>query len=239
MRCRHGMRVLGRSVSGIGVVMYVSSPSDQTPLPNPASLRPSALRSTCWSIWRGSYLPRRRWMSSVWSERASSARPAGLDGGRVGIDVADGVVRVPRPVLQAVMRSPVRQRSSAPPHAIATAAFHPRAIPRPRGVEREPVIQRAASRSRQPREKPPARGRSERSRPGQRTSLGGSVHARSRRGVWWPAFTLLRMVELARKGALARLGRVAAAAITTPVRSVTQGVVGMLTTIERVTSSTP
>jgi len=88
--------VLGRSVSGIGVVMYVSSPSDQTPLPESGSLRPSALRSTCWSIWRGSYLPRRRWCRRL--ELSEQLRAtAGLDGGRVGIDVADGVVACPDP----------------------------------------------------------------------------------------------------------------------------------------------
>jgi len=46
---------------------------------------------------------------------------------------------------------------------------------------------------------------------------------------WWPAFTLLRIVELTRKGALARVGRVAAAAITNAgFDPVTQGVVGVL-----------
>src|SRR5436309_34055 len=46
---------------------------------------------------------------------------------------------------------------------------------------------------------------------------------------WWPAFTLLRIAELARKGAFARLARVAAAAIANAgFDVVTQGVVGVL-----------
>ncbi len=46
---------------------------------------------------------------------------------------------------------------------------------------------------------------------------------------WWPAFTLLRIAELARKGAFAHVARVAAAAIANAgFDVVTQGVVGVL-----------
>jgi len=97
----------------------------------------------------------------------------------------------------------VRQRSSAPPHAIATAAFHPRAIPRPRGVEREPVIQRAALALQAAARK--AAG----TRPFRTVTAWPNGHRWAAAFThdldvvsWWPAFTLLRMVELARKGAL-------------------------------------
>jgi len=148
-----------------------------------------------------------------------------------GIDVADGVVRVPRPVLQAVIE-------------VAGAATEQRATARDRysrvpssgnplvreGVEREPVIQRAALALQAAARK--AAG----TRPFRTVTAWPNGHRWAAAFThdldvvsWWPAFTLLRMVELARKGALARLGRVAAAAITNAgFDPVTQGVVGML-----------
>ena len=148
-----------------------------------------------------------------------------------GIDVADGVVRMPRPVLQAVIE-------------VAGAATEQRATERDRysrvpssgnplvreGLEREPVIQRAAVALQAAARK--AAGR----RPFRTVTAWPNGHRWAAAFThdldvvsWWPAFTLLRIVELTRKGALARIGRVAAAAITNAgFDPVTQGVVGVL-----------
>ena len=148
-----------------------------------------------------------------------------------GIDVADGVVRVPRAVLGTVVD-------------VAGAASEQRTTERDRyrrvsssanplvreGLEREPVIQRAAL----------ALQAATRKAAGRRAFRTVAPWPEGRRWAaafthdldvvsWWPAFTLLRIVELTRKGALARIGRVAAAAIANAgFDPVTQGVVGVL-----------
>jgi hypothetical protein len=148
-----------------------------------------------------------------------------------GIDAADGVVRLPRQLLEAVL-------------AVAGAAAEQRSTARDRyrripstanplvqeGLEREPVMQRAAL----------AFQAAVRNAAGRRPFRTVAPWPDGRRWAaafthdldvvdWWPAFTLLRIMELARKGALARLGRVAAAAITNAgFDPVTQGVVGVL-----------
>ncbi len=148
-----------------------------------------------------------------------------------GIDVADGVVRVPRAVLRAVVdvagaageqRATERDRYSRVPSSANPLVRE--------GLEREPVIQSAAI----------ALQHAARNAAGPRPFRTVTPWPNGHRWAaafthdldvvsWWPAFTLLRMVELTRKGALARVGRVAAAAITNAgFDPVTQGVVGVL-----------
>ncbi len=148
-----------------------------------------------------------------------------------GIDVADGVVRVPRAVLRAVVdvagaageqRATERDRYSRVPSSANPLVRE--------GLERQPVIQSAAI----------ALQHAARNAAGPRPFRTVTPWPNGHRWAaafthdldvvsWWPAFTLLRMVELTRKGALARVGRVAAAAITNAgFDPVTQGVVGVL-----------
>jgi len=148
-----------------------------------------------------------------------------------GIEVADGVVRVPRAVLRAVVdvagaaeeqRATERDRYSRVPSSANPLVRE--------GLEREPVIQGAAIALQQATRK--AAGR----RPFRTVTPWPNGHRWAAAFThdldvvsWWPAFTLLRIVELTRKGALARVGRVAAAAITNAgFDPVTQGVVGVL-----------
>ena len=148
-----------------------------------------------------------------------------------GIDVADGVVRVPRAVLRAVVdvagaageqRATERDRYSRVPSSANPLVRE--------GLEREPVIQSAAIALQQAARN--AAGR----RPFRTVTPWPNGHRWAAAFThdldvvsWWPAFTLLRIVELTRKGALARVGRVAAAAITNAgFDPVTQGVVGVL-----------
>jgi hypothetical protein len=148
-----------------------------------------------------------------------------------GIDMADGVVRVPRSVLQVVVD-------------VAGAATEQRATERDRyrrvpsganplvreSLEREPVIQRAAI----------ALQAATRRAAGRRSFRTVQAWPEGRRWAaafthdldvvsWWPAFTLLRMAELVRRGAVARIARIAAAAVgSAGLDPVTQGVVGVL-----------
>ena len=148
-----------------------------------------------------------------------------------GIDVADGVVRVPRAVLRAVVD-------------VAGAAGEQRATERDRynrvpssanplvrdGLERQPVMQGAAIALQQATRKAAGRRlfRTVSAWPNGHRWAAAFTHDLDVVS-WWPAFTLLRIVELTRKGALARVGRVAAAAITNAgFDPVTQGVVGVL-----------
>src|SRR5438093_8100957 len=148
-----------------------------------------------------------------------------------GIEVADGIVRVPRAVLQAVIdvagaaaeqRATERDRYSRVPSSANPLVREE--------LEREPVIQRAALALQAATRKAAGRRafRTVAAWPDRRRWAAAFTHDLDVVS-WWPAFTLLRIVELTRKGALARIGRVAAAAITNAgFDPVTQGVVGVL-----------
>ncbi len=156
----------------------------------------------------------RSWMAAQW-----------------GIDVADGVVRVPRAVLGTVVdvagAASEQRTTERDRHRRVPSSANPLVR---EGLEREPVIQRAAL----------ALQAATRKAAGRRAFRTVAPWPEGRRWAaafthdldvvsWWPAFTLLRIVELTRKGALARIGRVAAAAIANAgFDPVTQGVVGVL-----------
>ena len=148
-----------------------------------------------------------------------------------GIEVADGVVRVPRAVLRAVVD-------------VAAAAVEQRATERDRysrvpssanplvreGLERQPIIQGAAL-AFQDAARKAAGLRPFRTLPAWPNGCRWAAAFTHDLDVvsWWPAFTLLRIFELARKGRFARIGRVAAAALTSAgFDPVTQGIVGVL-----------
>jgi hypothetical protein len=148
-----------------------------------------------------------------------------------GIDVADGVVRLPRAVLRAVID-------------VAGAAAEQRVTERDRygrvpssanplvreELEREPVIQRAAIALQTATRKAAGRRpfRTVAPWPGGHRWAAAFTHDLDVIE-WWPAFTLLRIAELARKGAFARIVRVAASAAgSAGFDPVTQGVVGVL-----------
>ncbi|HLZ45998.1 MAG TPA: hypothetical protein VKQ05_10015 [Gemmatimonadales bacterium] len=163
-------------------------------------------------------LPRelRGWMAAGW-----------------GIEAGDGVVHVPRPLLYTIVdvagaaaeqRSTERDRYSRVPSA---------ANPLVRaGLEREPVIQRAAL----------ALQAAVRKAAGRRAFRTVAAWPDGRRWAaafthdldvvdWWPAFSLLRMAELTFKGAFARAARVATAAVgSLGFDPVFQGVAGVLNT---------
>lgn len=148
-----------------------------------------------------------------------------------GIEVSDGIVRLPRGLLYAVID-------------VAGAAAEQRATERDRyrrvppsanplvreGLEREPIVQRAAL----------ALQAAARRAAGRRAfrTIGAWPHGHRWAAAfthdldvvsWWPAFTLLRMAELARKGALGRIARVAGAAMrSVGFDPVFQGVTGVL-----------
>ena len=156
----------------------------------------------------------RSWMAAQW-----------------GIDIADGVVRVPRAVLGTVVdvagAASEQRTTERDRHRRVPSSANPLVR---EGLEREPVIQRAAM----------ALQAATRKAAGRRAFRTVAPWPEGRRWAaafthdldvvsWWPAFTLLRIVELTRKGALARIGRVAAAAIANAgFDPVTQGVVGVL-----------
>ncbi|HYU27766.1 MAG TPA: hypothetical protein VEK83_01940 [Gemmatimonadales bacterium] len=148
-----------------------------------------------------------------------------------GIDVADGVVRVPRAVLQLVIE-------------VAGAAAEQRARDRDgydrvpsaanplvrEGLERQPVIHRAAlalqTAARQAAGRRPFR--TVVAWPDGRRWAAAFTHDLDV-VAWWPAFTLLRIAELTRKGAFAQVARVAAAALRhVGFDPVTRGVAGVL-----------
>jgi len=148
-----------------------------------------------------------------------------------GIEVADGVVRVPRAILRAAVD-------------VAGAAVEQRATDRDRyrrvpssanplvreGLERHPVIQRAALALQVAARKAAGRRafRTVAAWPDGRRWAAAFTHDLDV-VAWWPAFTLLRIAELARKGAFARIARVAASAVSSAgFDPVTQGVVGVL-----------
>ena len=148
-----------------------------------------------------------------------------------GIGVADGIVRMPRAVLQAVIdvagaaaeqRATERDRYSRVPSSANPLVREE--------LEREPVIQRAALVLQAATRKAAGRRafRTVAAWPDRRRWAAAFTHDLDVVS-WWPAFTLLRIAELARKGAFARVARVAAAAIANAgFDVVTQGVVGVL-----------
>ncbi len=148
-----------------------------------------------------------------------------------GIEVADGLVRVPRAILRAAVD-------------VAGAAVEQRATDRDRyrrvpssanplvreGLERGPVIQRAALALQVAARKAAGRRpfRTVAAWPDGRRWAAAFTHDLDV-VAWWPAFTLLRIAELARKGAFARIATVAASAVSSAgFDPVTQGVVGVL-----------
>ena len=148
-----------------------------------------------------------------------------------GIDVADGIVRVPRAVLQAVI-----DVAGAAAEQRATARDRYRRVPSSANplvreeLEREPVIQRAALALQAATRKAAGRRafRTVAPWPDGRRWAAAFTHDLDVVS-WWPAFTLLRIGELARKGAFARIARVVASAVSSAgFDPVTQGVVGVL-----------
>jgi hypothetical protein len=156
----------------------------------------------------------RRWMAAGW-----------------GIDVADGIVRVPRAVLHAVIdvagaaaeqRATERDRYSRVPSSANPLVRE--------GLERDPVIQRAALALQAATRKAGGRRafRTVAPWPDGRRWAAAFTHDLDVVS-WWPAFTLLRLAELTRKGALVQMARVAASAVgSAGFDPVTQGVVGVL-----------
>ena len=148
-----------------------------------------------------------------------------------GIDVADGVVRLPRAVLRAVIdvagaaseqRASERDRYSRVPSSANPLVRE--------GLERDPVIQRAGlalhTAARRAAGRRPFRAVAP--WPDGRRWAAAFTHDLDVVALW-PAFTLLRIAELARKGAFGRIARVAASAVgSAGFDPVTQGVVGVL-----------
>lgn len=150
-----------------------------------------------------------------------------------GIEAADGVVRLPRALLRAVadvagaateQQSTERDRYRRVPSSINPLVREE--------LEREPVIQRAALAFQAAARRAAGRGR--------RAFRTVSPWPDGRRWAaafthdldvvaWWPAFTLLRMVELGLKGAIAHVGRVAMSATAAlGFDPIFQGVAGVL-----------
>ena len=167
-------------------------------------------------------------------ELTTGDRPRDLRGWAAagwGIEVTDGVVRVPRAVLHTVID-------------IAGAADEQRATARDRysrvpssenplvraGLEREPIVQRAALALQAAARRAAGRRpfRTVAAWPDERRWAAAFTHDLDV-VAWWPAFTLLRAAELGRKGAFGRLARAAAAALGSLGRDpVTLGVAGVL-----------
>ncbi|HEY3219385.1 MAG TPA: hypothetical protein VGJ80_01515 [Gemmatimonadales bacterium] len=148
-----------------------------------------------------------------------------------GIDVADGVVRVPGTLLPAVI-----DVAGAAAEQRATARDRYRRVPSSanplvrEGLEREPVIQRAALALQAATRRAAGRRpfRTVQAWPDGRRWAAAFTHDLDVVS-WWPAFTLLRIAELLRRGAFARIARVAASAVgSAGFDPVTQGVVGVL-----------
>ena len=134
-----------------------------------------------------------------------------------GLDVADGVVRVPRAVLRTVIdvaaaaceqRTTERDRYSRIPSSANPLVRE--------GLERQPVVQRAAM-ALQAATRNAAGRRAFRTVAAWPEGKGWAAAFTHDLDVvsWWPAFTLLRIAELARKGAFAQAARVATSAIGT------------------------
>lgn len=148
-----------------------------------------------------------------------------------GIGAADGVVQLPRAVLRAVIdvagaaseqRATVRDRYSRVPSSENPLVRE--------GLERDPVIQRASLALQDAARRAAGRRpfRTVAAWPDGRRWAAAFTHDLDVVALW-PAFTLLRVAELARKGAFTRVARVAAAALATLGRDpVPQGVDGVL-----------
>lgn len=148
-----------------------------------------------------------------------------------GIDVADGVVRVPRALLKTVIDvagAGAEQRSSERDRyrrVLSTA--NPLVA---EGLEREPVVQRAALALQAAARKAAGRRAFRTIAPWPDGHRWAAAFTHDLDVVsWWPAFTLLRMVELTRKGAFAQVARVATSALANVgFDPVFQGVTGVL-----------
>lgn len=180
-------------------------------------LAPSGLEAAQVELTAGGDRPRdlRAWGAAGW-----------------GIEASDGVVRVPRAVLRAVIDvtgGAVEQRATARDRYSRVPSSENPLVRE--GLEREPVIQRAAL----------ALQNAARRAAGRRPFRTVAAWPDGRRWAaafthdldvvaWWPAFTLLRAAELARKGAFGRLARVTAAAAAAGWGGdpVTRGVDGVL-----------
>jgi hypothetical protein len=148
-----------------------------------------------------------------------------------GIDVADGIVRIPRALLQTVIdvagagaeqRSTDRDRYDRVPSSANPLAQE--------GLEREPVIQRAAVALQEAARKAAGRRAFRTVAPWPQGRSWAAAFTHDLDVVsWWPAFTLLRIAELLRKGALGHVARVAAAAIgNAGFDPIFQGVTGVI-----------
>jgi len=150
-----------------------------------------------------------------------------------GIEVADGVVRVPRALLQTVIDvagAGAEQRSSERDRyrrVLSTA--NPLVA---EGLEREPVVQRAALAVQAAARKAAGRRAFRTVAPWPEGRRWAAAFTHDLDVVsWWPVFTLLRMVELTRKGAFAQVARVATSALANVgFDPVFQGVTGVLNT---------
>jgi hypothetical protein len=134
-----------------------------------------------------------------------------------GIGAADGVVQLPRTLLRAVIdvaggateqRATARDRYSRVPSSENPLVRE--------GLERDPVIQRAALALQDSARRAAGRRpfRTVAAWPDGRRWAAAFTHDLDVVALW-PAFTLLRVAELALKGAFTRVARVAAAALAT------------------------
>jgi peptidoglycan/xylan/chitin deacetylase (PgdA/CDA1 family) len=151
-----------------------------------------------------------------------------------GIAPSDGVVTVERALLRFVVDvagAEDEQRSRASDRYQRVPATATRVVRE--AVEREPVVSRAAV----------ALTHAVRAAAGRRLVLQIDAWPKGRRWAaalthdldvvdWWPAFTLLRLAELARNGELARAARVTLAAATSATRPVVFSAVRELLDIE-------
>jgi hypothetical protein len=149
-----------------------------------------------------------------------------------GIEVTDGAVRVPRALLRAVIDvagAAVEQRATARDRYGRVPSSENPLVREGGGLEREPIIQRAALALQEAARRAAGRRpfRTVAGWPDGRRWAAAFTHDLDV-VAWWPAFTLLRAAELARKGAFSRLARVAAAAAGAGWDPVTQGVDGVL-----------
>ncbi|MFN2571896.1 MAG: hypothetical protein ABR537_09850 [Gemmatimonadales bacterium] len=132
-----------------------------------------------------------------------------------GFDAGDGVVHVPRGVLHAVI-----DVAGAGGEQRATERDRYRRVPSSanplvrENLEREPVIQRAALALQAAARKAAGRRAFRTLAPWPQGRSWAAAFTHDLDVVsWWPAFTLLRIAELTRKGKLSRVARVATSAI--------------------------
>ena len=164
----------------------------------------------------------------------SDGAAAGLRARGWGLAQADGVVNVERALLRFIIDvagAEDEQRSTAADRFQRVPAWETRVVRE--SVEREPVVSLAAV----------ALAHAVRGAAGQRPVRLIEPWPRGRRWAaalthdldvveWWPAFTLLRLAELARSGELARAARVTATAVTSATRPVVWSAISELLAIE-------